>query len=338
MIILEKKHFIVDEAVRLDRYLTDHLDVSRNQIEQLIKKGYVKVSSLEKQSKKAKSGLKLQIGDVIELELHEEDSFVSQKVDEEMLKETDWFDSIKIIYEDNDMLILDKPSSLVVHSAPSVKEPTLVDWLKYKGVSLSTISGEERHGIVHRLDKGTSGLMVIAKTNKAHESLSLQLQDKSMGRYYLAFIDMPLKENLSVEKPIARNRTNRLKMGIVESGKYAKTNFLKLAISDNEKYELISAKLFTGRTHQIRVHLESIHRHILGDSLYGFKGNLDKFSRVYLHAFGLYLNHPTSGEKLHFYTDLPEDLKSFYLNNFTKEMYDKKIDLYFIIDSFNNSF
>lgn len=335
---MEKKQFIVDEVMRLDRFLTDQLEVSRNQIEQLIKKGYVSVFSLDKKQKKAKSGLKLQVGDFIELELYVEDCFNSGEVDAQTLKETKWFDKIKIIYEDQDMMILDKPSGLVVHSAPSVKEPTLVDWLKYKGVSLSTISGEERHGIVHRLDKGTSGLMVIAKTNSAHEALSNQLQDKTMGRYYLAFIDLPLKENFTVEKPIARNRANRLKMGVVENGKYAKTNFLKLSTSDNEKYELIAAKLFTGRTHQIRVHLESIHRHILGDLLYGFKGNLDKFSRVYLHAFGLYLDHPISGEKLHFFTDLPHDLKSFYLNNFTKEIYDKKIDLHFIIDSFHNSF
>jgi 23S rRNA pseudouridine1911/1915/1917 synthase len=335
---LEKKQFIVDEVMRLDRFLTEQLDESRNQIEQLIKKGFVQIFSTEKKEKKVKTGLKLQVGDLVKIELQDGNSFKSQEFSKEILQKTDWFNQIKIIYEDEYMMILDKPSGVVVHSAPSVKEPTLVDWLKVKGISLSTISGEERHGIVHRLDRGTSGLIVIAKSNKAHESLSLQLQDKSMGRYYLAFIDIPLKENITVEKSISRNRANRLKMGIVEGGKYAKTNFLKLVTSDNEKYELIAAKLFTGRTHQIRVHLESIHRHILGDSLYGFKGNLDKFSRVYLHAFGLYLNHPISGEKLHFYTDFPEDLKSFYLNNFTKEIYDKKIDLHFIIDSFNNSF
>ncbi len=334
---MKKKRFIVDETSRLDRFLSEQLGESRNQIEQLIKKGYVKVFSNEHKEKKVKTGLKLQSSDQVEVEFHEIQN-VDDKYDEDDLKQTAWFDEIKIIYEDNDMMVLDKPSSVVVHSAPSVKEPTLVDWLKLRGVSLSTISGEERHGIVHRLDKGTSGLIVIAKNNKAHEALSKQLQDKSMGRYYLAFIDLPLKENTSVEKPIARNRANRLKMGVVESGKYAKTHFLKLAPSNNEKYELIAAKLFTGRTHQIRVHLESIHRHILGDPLYGFKGKLDKFPRVYLHAYGLYLNHPTSGDKLHFYTNLPKDMNSFYIENFTKEMYDKKINLHSIIDSFHSSF
>jgi len=335
---LEKKRFEVDQAIRLDRFLTEKLNESRNQIEQLIKKGYVQVFSSTNKEKKAKTGLKLQVDDVIELSLFQEDNFASKEIDEAVLEQTEWADKVKIVYEDTDILILNKPSGVVVHSAPSVKEPTLVDWLKLKGISLSTISGEERHGIVHRLDKGTSGLMVIAKTNKAHEALSLQLQDKTMGRYYLAFIDQVLKENVSVEKPIARNRTNRLKMGVVNDGKYAKTSFLKLATSNNEKYELIAAKLFTGRTHQIRVHLESLHRHILGDPLYGFKGKLDKFSRVYLHAFGLYLNHPISGEELNFYTDLPQDMKSFYFDNFTKETYEEKVDLHFIVHSFNNSF
>lgn len=114
--------------------------------------------------------------------------------------------------------------------------------------------------------------MVVAKSNDAHVFLSQQLQDKSMGRYYLALIDLPLKDNIILEKPIARNPSNRLKMGIVENGKYAKSAFSKIALSQNEKYELIAAKLYTGRTHQIRVHLNSINRHILGDNLYGFKG------------------------------------------------------------------
>jgi len=330
---MDVKEFIADESIRLDQFLSGKLNQSRNQIEQLIKKGFVKVAN----KSKAKTGLKLKEGDKIIVSFPET---IEEEFDKEaFLKESAWANEIEIVYEDKYFMVLNKPSGVIVHDAPSVKEVTLVDWLKFKGISLSTISGEERHGIVHRLDKGTSGLMVIAKTNEAHESLALQLQDKSMGRYYLAFIDLALKEDITlVEKPIGRNPKNRLKMGIVESGKSAKTAFKKIVKSKNEKYELIAAKLFTGRTHQIRVHLESINRHILGDSLYGFKGNLDKFKRVYLHAFGLYLEHPITKKQMSFYTNLPDDMTQFYFDYFDKENYEQKVTLHYISDCFNNTF
>ena len=330
---MEVKEFIADCVVRLDQFLSSELDESRNQIEQLIKKGFVEVVG----KSKAKSGLKLKVGDKVIVNFPEiqEDEFDK----EAFLKESAWAKEIEIVYEDEYFMVLNKPSGVVVHDAPSVKEATLVDWLKFKGVSLSTISGEERHGIVHRLDKGTSGLIVIAKTNEAHENLALQLQDKSMGRYYLAFVDLHLKEDITVvEKPIGRNPNNRLKMGVVSNGKSAKTAFKKIALSKNEKYELIAAKLFTGRTHQIRVHLESINRHILGDSLYGFKGNLDTFKRVYLHAFGLYLEHPITKQQMSFCANLPKDMEEFYFDYFNKEEYERKATLQYISDCFNSTF
>jgi len=330
---MEVKEFIADESVRLDQFLSGQLNESRNQIEQLIKKGFVEVVG----KSKAKTGLKLKDGDkiIVSFPQMQEEEFDK----EAFLEHSSWAKEIEIVYEDEYFMVLNKPSGVVVHDAPSVKEATLVDWLKFKGISLSTISGEERHGIVHRLDKGTSGLIVIAKTNEAHENLALQLQDKSMGRYYLAFVDLHLKEDMTiVEKPIGRNPKNRLKMGIVESGKYAKTAFKKLSLSKNEKYELIAAKLFTGRTHQIRVHLESINRHILGDSLYGFKGNLDKFKQVYLHAFGLYLQHPITKQPMSFCANLPKDMDEFYFDYFNKEDYEQKVTLQYISDCFNNTF
>ena len=258
------KNFIVFEESRLDKFLSEKLEESRNQIEQLIKKEYVKVDG----KTITKTGYKLKENQEVFVELP-------------IIKESKDFEvdfDVEIIYEDDHILVINKPYNLVVHGAPSVKEATLVDWLKSKKISLSTISGEERHGIVHRLDKGTSGVMVVAKTNEAHAGLSKQLEDKTMGRYYLAIIDMPLKDNVVIEKPIGRNPNNRLKMGIVQDGRNAKTAFAKLDLSKNEKYELICCKLFTGRTHQIRVHLNSINRHILGDNLYGFKGELNKIS------------------------------------------------------------
>jgi 23S rRNA pseudouridine1911/1915/1917 synthase len=223
------------------------------------------------------------------------------------------------------MLVVNKPSGLVVHPAPSVKEPTLVDWLIHRGISLSTISGQERHGIVHRIDKETTGALVIAKTNQAHQRLSEQLQDKSMGRYYLAIIDYPLKEDTVVDKPIGRNPNNRLKMDIITNAKEAKTSFVKLLKSSSD-CELIIAKLFTGRTHQIRVHLSSLGRHILGDHLYGFKSKKDTIKRVYLHAYMLYLRHPQSGKKMHFLAPLFDDMKLFISQNFDQVEIDARID------------
>ena len=167
--------------------------------------------------------------------------------------------------------------------------------------------------------------MVIAKTNTAHTKLSDQLQDRSMGRYYLALIDLPLKDHTVVEAPIARNPKNRLKMGIVPGGKSAKSAFAKLQLSDNEKTELIAAKLYSGRTHQIRVHLGSLNRHILGDALYGYKGNDSKIDRVFLHAYVLYLIHPASGEKMQFTAKLPHDFLDILNQAFTKDDYHEKI-------------
>ncbi len=232
-------------------------------------------------------------------------------------------------------MVINKPPFLTVHPAPSVKEATVVDWLKSKGISLSTINAKERHGIVHRIDKETSGALVIAKNNESHLFLSKQLEDKSMGRYYLAIIDSPLKDNLIVEKPIARNPKNRLKMGVVEGGRAAKSAFLKLLLSNDEKKELISAKLFTGRTHQIRVHLSSLSRHILGDYLYGFKSKRDKIKRVMLHAYIIYFIHPRTKKQMFFTASLFEDFEELALKNFKMENFYEKIDPNNIISSFN---
>lgn len=324
------KNFIVQEANRLDKFLASQIDASRNQIEQLIKKEFVKVDG----KTVVKTGLKLKENQVIDV--HFPETELNPVKDEEFVKESLKDKDVKIIYEDDHILVINKPYGLTVHDAPSVKDATLVDWLKLKNISLSTISGEERHGIVHRLDKGTSGVMVVAKTNDAHVGLSRQLEDKSMGRYYLAVIDLPLKDNIIIEKPIGRNPNNRLKMSVELNGKNAKSAFAKIALSKNEKYELIAAKLFTGRTHQIRVHLGSINRHILGDNLYGFKGELNKINRFYLHAYNLYLTHPITNEEMSFKADLPEDINNFLNNNFQMEMINDNISENDIISSFTS--
>jgi len=303
--------FNVETAGRIDKVLAQKLDVSRNQVEKLVKDGWVSVNG----KTVTKTSFKVTEGDEIAYEFKEAEKRAPVVVD---------FD-VEVLYEDEYLLVVNKPSGLVVHPAPSVKEPTLVDWLVKKGISLSTISGEERHGIVHRIDKETTGALVIAKDNKVHEMLSEQLQDKSMGRYYLALIDHFLKEDVVVDKPIGRNLHNRLKMDAVPRGKPAKTAFKKLLTSEHD-VELIAAKLFTGRTHQIRVHLNTLGRHILGDDLYGFKSKRDKIPRVYLHAYLLYLIHPVTGEKMEFTAPLFDDMTLYLSKYFDQSDIDEKID------------
>ncbi len=303
--------FHAEGSGRLDKILSQTLEVSRNQVEKLIKDGLVSVNG----KVVSKPSFKVSEGDEVVYVFKEAEKREPVEVD---------FD-VEVLYEDEHLLVVNKPSGLVVHPAPSVKEATLVDWLVQKGISLSTISGEERHGIVHRIDKETTGALVVAKTNEAHEKLSAQLQDKSMGRYYLALIDHPLKEDTIVDKPIGRNPNNRLKMDVVPHGKLAKTAFVKLAASPHDT-ELIAAKLFTGRTHQIRVHLNTLGRHILGDDLYGFKSKRDKIPRVYLHAYLLYLIHPETGEKMEFIAPLFEDMRDYLTKYFTSESIEDALD------------
>lgn len=310
--------------MRLDICLQETLQSPRNQIEQFIKNHGVSVN------KKliSKPGFKLKGNETIEFELPKIEKRSPQKID---------FD-IDILYEDEDLLIINKPPHLVVHPAPSVKEPTLVDWLKYKGVSLSTLSGEERHGIVHRIDKETSGALVVAKNNDAHLALSKQLEDKSMGRYYLALIDLPLKEHIIVDRAITRDQKQRTKMSINLNGREAKSAFVKLATATNHKTELIACKLFTGRTHQIRVHLESLSRHILNDFTYGFKSKKDKLGRVMLHAYLIYFVHPKSGNLIIKKAPLFDDFKGILEKQFDTEALDAKMDPDAIIDNFNTHF
>jgi 23S rRNA pseudouridine1911/1915/1917 synthase len=315
--------FICKESKRLDVVMSETLNLPRNQVEKLIKNVGVYIDD----KLTHKCSVKLVEGNVVRYE------FVEAKESPSQYEIN--FD-VPILYEDDDLLVINKPPFLTVHAAPSVKEATLVDWLKFKGINLSTISGEERHGIVHRIDKETSGALVIAKNNEAHVSLSAQLEDKSMGRYYLAIIDLPLKENVVVELPIGRSLKNRLKMDVVKDGRMAKSAFAKLVLSKDTKKELIAAKLFTGRTHQIRVHLQGLSRHILGDSLYGFKSQNGTIPRVMLHAYILYLKHPRTGQLLQINAPLWDDFNTYLTHHFTKEEVNEKITLDSIVNGFGS--
>lgn len=320
----ETKSFVCLTPERIDTFLAQELSQTRSQIAQLIKQNCVYVD--EKLT--SKSGLKLKVDQTVRVEFPEQKEQPAMEVDFE----------IEILYEDDDLLVINKPSGVTVHPAPSVKEATVVDWLKHKGIRLSTISGEERHGIVHRLDKGTSGAMVVAKSNEAHHELSLQLQDKSMGRYYLAVATPPLKDDLTtVECPIARNPHNRLKMGCVAGGKDAKTVFKSLLLSQTQKEQLIACKLFTGRTHQIRVHLESKNRHIIGDDLYAPQQKGDKSERILLHAYIIYFIHPKTKQRMTFHAKMDENMDNYINKRFEKEKIDEIIDFHNIINGFDYS-
>ncbi len=309
---MNTQSYTIQTEERLDTFLAQQLGQTRSQIVQLIKQNAVSVDG----KINSKPGIKLKLNQEISITFPKAKESAPLKID---------FD-VDVIYEDDDLLVINKPSGLTVHPAPSVKEPTLVDWLKHKGIRLSTISGEERHGIVHRLDKGTSGAMLIAKNNETHEALSLQLQDKTMGRYYLAISTPPLKEDITiVEEPIARSSHNRLKMAIMAHGKSAKTEFKKTLLSLDESCELLTCKLFTGRTHQIRVHLEKLNRHILGDHLYGSKEKKEKSERILLHAYLLYFIHPTTKKKEAFLAPLDKDMLQFIEKNFDMESFNEAI-------------
>ncbi len=317
---MESGKFVSKGSDRLDKLLSSELKVSRNQVEKLIKSGLVKVDG--------KSVIKPSFKVIENMQIE----YIFKEAPKESFKNIDL--NIDILFEDDDILVLNKPSGLVVHPAPSVKEPTLVDWLRQNNIRLSTISGEERNGIVHRLDKDTSGAILIAKNNFAHEALSLQLQNRSMGRYYVAIINYPLKDNCIINKPIARNPKNRLKMAVVDGGKEAKTAFAKLSLSkDNE--ELVLAKLFSGRTHQIRVHLSSINRYILGDNLYAPKNEIFK-NRIFLHASLLYFIHPRSNQLIEIEAPLFDDMRGYIDKNFSKGFESENLKSYKIKEYFKD--
>ena len=324
----EVKEFLCDNAQRIDVFLSTQVGQTRSQVAQLIKMDCVYVDG----KKVNRPGVKLKQNQTVKVE------FPELKEQDMSNFKLDWADDVEILFEDDDVLVINKPSGVIVHPAPSVKEATLVDWLKLKGIRLSTISGEERHGIVHRLDKGTSGAMVVAKNNEAHEFLSAQLQDKTMGRYYVAVLTPALKDDITtIETHIGRSSTNRLKMANVENGKYAKTMFKQLALSGDEKNQLVACKLFTGRTHQIRVHLESINRHIIGDHIYALTPKEEKSERIMLHAYSIYFIHPTTKEKISLVASLDSTMKEYINKKFDSENLDEVMDSEFIINSFSSS-
>lgn len=295
---MEKNIFIVDEkdqGTRIDKYLSGvFVDKSRSFVQGLIEKDSIKVNN-----KIQKSKYKLKPSDEIEVIFNEP----------EILKVAAEEIPLNILYEDKDLIVVNKAQGMVVHPAPGNYNGTLVNALLFYCKDLSSINGVIRPGIVHRIDKDTSGVLVVAKNDEAHNKLSEQLKDHSMKREYYALVEQRIKnENGTIDKPMGRNKRDRLKMGIIEGGKRAVTHYE--VVERYNGYTLIKCILETGRTHQIRVHMASIGFPVVGDPLYGFKKQRFKLKGQMLHAKTLGFIHPTKNEYVEFTTELPEYFKA----------------------------
>ncbi len=293
-ILVEKE----SKGVRLDKFLSSRFpDLSRVFIQSLIEEEKVLVNN-----KKERASYKV----------NENDEIIMMETE---VKELDILPQdipLDIIYEDEDVIVINKKQGMVVHPASGVYENTLVNALLFRCKDLSTINGVKRPGIVHRIDKDTSGLLVVAKNDLAHNELSNQLKDKTMNREYIAIVHGVILENKgNINAPIGRDLNNRIKMAVIKDGKDAVTHFDVLERYRN--YTLVHCKLETGRTHQIRVHMSYIKHPIASDPLYGPKQTL-KGNGQYLHAKKLTFIHPSSKEKMTFECELPDYFTSMIEN------------------------
>ena len=304
---MEETIFNIDEnfeGERIDKYLSSAFEgQSRSYLQGFIEKGNVLVNN-----KNVKSNYKLKVFDEIVVTLPEP---LELKVEAEDIP-------LDIVYEDKDVIVVNKPQGMVVHPAPGNYNGTLVNALLYYCKDLSSINGIIRPGIVHRIDKDTTGILVVAKNDKAHNFLSDQLRDHSMKREYFALVEGRIKEdNGVIDKPLGRNKKDRLKIGIIPDGRRAVTHYEVLERFNSTT--LIKCVLETGRTHQIRVHMASIGHPLVGDPLYGFKKQKFKLEGQMLHAKTLGFIHPTTKEYMEFTSELPGYFKKL-LEKLEKEM------------------
>ena len=275
---------------RLDVFLQNqNQDKTRSHIKHWITNGDVLVND-----KVVKAGYGLKVGDKV----------ILKEIVEKVLSAKPQDIDVEIVYEDDDIAVVNKPQGMVVHPAISNYDGTLVNALMFKLDTLSSINGVIRPGIVHRLDKDTSGLLVVAKNDMAHVSLSEQISKKTCKRIYWALVEGIVKSDGEITTNIGRDPKNRLKMAVVDKGKVADTKYRVLETYSN--YSLVEFELGTGRTHQIRVHSAYMHHPIVGDKLYNPNKCKFNLNGQLLHAKKLTLNHPRTGETMTFETQLPE--------------------------------
>lgn len=285
------------EGQRLDALLSSFMEeTSRSYIQKLISGGNVLVNGREESSKK----YKVRRGDRLELSLPEA----------KLLDAAPQDIPLRIVYEDEDLIVVDKDKGMVVHPAPGNPDGTLVNALLYHCGSLSSINGVIRPGIVHRIDKDTSGLLMAAKNDFTHRSLAKQLEEHSITRAYQAVVLHNIKdEQGTVDAPIGRDPKNRLRMAVVqEGGRRAVTHYRVL--ERYGAYTHIEARLETGRTHQIRVHMAHIHHPLLGDQVYGPKKSSLRAEGQVLHAWLLGFVHPRTGQYMEFESTLPPEFQA----------------------------
>jgi 23S rRNA pseudouridine1911/1915/1917 synthase len=283
---------VTESAVRLDKYLAvEYPELSRSVLQKLIKQGHILVNDFE-----AKPSQKLSVGDKIYVSLPppEEVSLAAEPV------------PVNVIYEDEDLLVINKPAGLVVHPSPGHTTHTLVNALLARCPDLAAFGDAMRPGIVHRLDRDTSGLMIIARNSRAQQYLINQFKDRSVSKGYLVLVKGKLTPSQGIiDAPIGRDPSNRKRMAVVASGRQARTGYKVKEYLDG--YTLLDITTETGRTHQIRVHLSAIGYPVVGDPVYGIRSPYIK--RQFVHAYRLGFRLPASGQYREFTCGLSPDLK-----------------------------
>ncbi len=297
-IVTTRRFDDVEPGERLDKWLAKKWkDRSRTEIQRWIKEGLVRVNG-----RSTKPGYKLEEGDVIEVDVPAPQKYEGIKPEPLPLP---------ILYQDDDIVVIDKPAGKVVHPAPGHAEGTLVNALLYHIPDLQGIGGIERPGIVHRLDKDTSGLLLVAKNDQAHRELQRQFKNREVEKMYLALVEGQVHPRVGrIEVPIARDKQHRKRMAPSKEGREAITEYRVLEYL--EDFTFLEVRPLTGRTHQIRVHLAYIGHPIVGDTVYGRrKQRLKPFlKRHFLHAHRLRFRHPRTGTPMEFTSPLPPDLQA----------------------------
>ncbi len=289
LVVIEDDYYI---DKRIDQVLSDILEMPRNQIQHHISGGFITVND-----KKVKKNYRLKAGDKVRIEIPPPKENRIEPVDAD----------IEVIYLDDEIVVVDKPPDLVVHPGAAREERSVLSALKYRGITLSTVGEPLRGGVVHRIDKNTSGVIVLARTARSHFVLAKQFFSHTIDRKYIGIVEGHLRNREGVvEMPIGRHPVKRKEFTVTNRGKEAKTYYR--VIRKLENGDLVMFKLFTGRTHQIRVHMRYLNHPLIGDPVYSSKKH-PFMTRQALHAFYLGFVHPSTGELMCFYSKLPDDMR-----------------------------